>query len=89
MFAKNYLTIMVILIWICIAADVAAAIFLLISSTNSDPAGAAMIWLPVILLLLLAGGGYYLMQHNSLNWALTVSGLPVIVLLYLLFISVT
>ncbi|WP_439557593.1 hypothetical protein [Dyadobacter sp.] len=82
---------MIILIWICIVADVAAAVFLLSTSMNSDQdaAGAGMVLLPVILLIGLAVLSYFLMQKHYNGWALVTSGLPAIVLLYLLFISVT
>lgn len=82
---------MVILIWICLVIDIAAAVFLLITSMSSDQdaAGRGMVMLPILLLLGLAVLSYYLLQKNALGWSLVVSGLPVIVILYLLFISVT
>ena len=82
---------MVILIWICLLVDIAAAVFLLIASMSSDQdaAGKEMVMLPILLLIGLAALSYYLLQKNALGWSLVVSGLPVIVILYLLFISVT
>ncbi|WP_031529157.1 hypothetical protein [Dyadobacter crusticola] len=82
---------MIILIWICIVADVVAAVFLLITSvtSNQDAAGAGMVLLPAILLIGLAVLSYFLMQKHHNGWALVASGLPAIILLYLLFISVT
>jgi hypothetical protein len=82
---------MIILIWICIVADVAAAIFLLITSmtSNQDAGGVGMVLLPAILLIGLAVLSYYLLQKHHTIGALAASGLPAIVLVYLLFISVT
>ena len=82
---------MVILIWICLLVDIGAAVFLLVASMSSDQdaAGKGMVMLPILLLIGLAALSYYLVQKNALGWSLVVSGLPVIVILYLLFISVT
>ncbi|KQS30794.1 hypothetical protein [Dyadobacter sp. Leaf189] len=82
---------MIILIWICIVADVAAAVFLLVTSmtSNQDAAGAGMVLLPAILLIGLALLSYFLMQKQHNGWAFVTSGFPALILLYLLFISVT
>lgn len=79
------------LIWVCILADVTAAIFLLIASMSSgqDAAGRGMVYLPVLLLLGLAALSYVLLQRHYMVWSMLASGLPVLVLLYLLFISFT
>ena len=76
------------LIWICIIVDVLASIALVVASMTSgqDAGGKAMLVLPIILLLLMAVGGYLLQRSNYNGWALTVSGVPaVIVVVILLF----
>lgn len=82
---------MVIAIWMCLLINIVTAIFLLITSMSSDQdaAGRGMVMLPIILLLGLAALSYFLLQRHYLGWSLFTSGLPVIVILYLLFISVT
>jgi hypothetical protein len=82
---------MMILIWMCLIVDLTAVLFLIISSMSSeqDSAGTGMVILPVLLLISLAALSYYLMQKQHLSWSLVASGLPVIVIIYLLFISVT
>jgi hypothetical protein len=77
-------------IWICIVIDVLAAIILLFISFSSgqDAAGRAMIVLPIILLLVLAGIGYFLLKSNHSGWALSVSGIPAIVVILILLFTV-
>lgn len=80
-----------ILIYACMTINVAAAIFLLYSifSSEQDSAGKGMVFLPMLLLIGCAVASYYLMQHGHTSWALFVSGFPVIIIAYLLFISIT
>jgi peptidoglycan biosynthesis protein MviN/MurJ (putative lipid II flippase) len=80
---------MTVLIWICILVDIAAAVFLLISafSPDQDAAGRGMIFLPIIILVAMVGFAYMLLQNQQHYWALAVSGVPVIVLIYLAVIS--
>lgn len=76
------------LIWICIIVDVLASVALVLASMTSgqDAAGKAMLILPIILLLLMAIGAYLLKNANHNGWALTISGIPaVIVVVILLF----
>jgi hypothetical protein len=82
---------MKLLIYACILINAGSAIFLLFAafSSDQDAAGRGMVFLPVILLIACAIGSHFLYAAGHPNWALTISGIPVIILAYLLFISVT
>jgi predicted CDP-diglyceride synthetase/phosphatidate cytidylyltransferase len=79
------------LIYACMSVNVGAAVFLFFSmfSNGQDAAGNGMVFLPILLLLVCSAASYFLMQAGHYNWALVISGFPVIILAYLLFISVT
>ncbi|MCE7063780.1 hypothetical protein [Dyadobacter sp. CY326] len=79
------------LIYICMAVNVGAALFLFFSlfSSGQDQGGKGMIFLPILLLLACVAASYFLMGSGHTGWALGISGFPVIILAYLLFISVT
>lgn len=79
------------LIYICMAIDAATALFLFyaVFIKGQDSAGEGMVLLPMILLVACVGGAWLLMNNGHSGWALFVSGLPVIVVAYMLFISIT
>jgi hypothetical protein len=75
----------------CMIIDALAALFLFFSlfSSEQDSAGKGMIFLPILALIACAAGAYFLLGAGHAGWALTVSGFPVIIIAYLLFISFT
>ncbi|WP_342083729.1 hypothetical protein [Dyadobacter sp. OTU695] len=79
------------IVYACMLVDAATALFLFFSlfSSGQDSAGKGMIFLPILLLIACAAGAYFLLGAGHPGWALTVSGLPVIIIAYLAFISFT
>lgn len=79
------------LIYGCMLIDAAAALFLFFSlfSSGQDSAGKGMVFLPILVLIACAAGAYFLLSAGHPGWALTVSGFPVIIIVYLAFISFT
>lgn len=75
----------------CMLIDTAAALFLFFTlfSSGQDSAGKGMVFLPILALIACVAGSYFLLSAGHAVWALTVSGFPVIIIAYLLFISVT
>ncbi|MGV3602592.1 MAG: hypothetical protein ACO1N1_15375 [Dyadobacter fermentans] len=82
---------MKILIYGCMLVDAAAALFLFFSlfSGGQDSAGKGMLFLPILALIACIAGAYFLLAAGHSGWAVTVSGLPVIIIAYLAFISFT
>lgn len=82
---------MKIIVYACMLVDAATALFLFFSlfTSGQDSAGKGMIFLPILLLIACAAGAYFLLGAGHPGWALTVSGLPVIIIAYLAFISFT
>jgi len=71
--------------------DAAAALFLFFTlfSGGQDAAGKGMVFLPILALIACAAAAYFLLGAGYPGWALAVSGVPVIVIAYLAFISFT
>lgn len=71
--------------------DAAAALFLFFTlfSSGQDSAGKGMVFVPILALIACAAGAYFLLAAGYPGWALVISGLPVIIIAYLAFISFT
>jgi hypothetical protein len=79
----------IILAWLFLIIDMLTILLLIIVSLrgNQDPAGKAMLVLPLLVMAGVAVGAWMLLRHQYVSWAVVVAGIPAVVTLYLLYLS--
>lgn len=80
---------MVTLTWICIGINALAALFLVtvLFNPNQDAAGKSIIALPIIILLVCAAASFFLMNRHYKITAFTISAVPAVIAVYMLFLT--
>lgn len=81
---------MTVLTWICIGINVLLALLLIVMMFNpgQDAAGKGMLGLPILALLACAVLSWVLMNRGYPVAAMLVSGLPALIALYVLWLTV-